>query len=366
MTNILGEESVKTHSNDTSFMVLLDGVEEGFDSETEKPKAINIPHLLREYAVSLPWIGGALCSLLLLLFLFNFGDDESDVGQDIDQTENTVQIGTVTRVREVNVQLPEKKEPVTAESTEKSQPANDQETLLQVSEKNAPADEVLVVMPVEKSPQQNIDQEQTVVEQAAVKVNGTVEKDERIENGTAGETVAKEAVEAQEMQTSQETVTSGVVNIIKLRPTHVKKKPALSSEPQRVIIKAQPRKVVRNVVSLNGPFTANQLYDTRVSAGLGWDSREKEKMYTVQLMVLTSKTAEKNLKKMLAQVNYRQEAGNFYIFKKETLPEKIFIFYGEYPSIERARLAQNSLPKFLRDHKPYALSIKGAIAKVRK
>lgn len=89
-------------------------------------------------------------------------------------------------------------------------------------------------------------------------------------------------------------------------------------------------------------------------------------MYTVQLMALASITAEKNLKKMLAQVNYRQEAGNFYIFNKATVPENIFVFYGEYPSIERARLAKNSLPKFLRDHRPYALSIKGAIAKARK
>jgi septal ring-binding cell division protein DamX len=88
-------------------------------------------------------------------------------------------------------------------------------------------------------------------------------------------------------------------------------------------------------------------------------------MYTVQLMALASKTAEKNLKKMLAQNNYRQEAGNFYILKKSTASEKIFVFYGEYPSLERARLVTNSLPKFLRDHKPYVLSIKGAVAKIR-
>ena len=87
-------------------------------------------------------------------------------------------------------------------------------------------------------------------------------------------------------------------------------------------------------------------------------------MYTVQLMALTSKNAENNLKEMLSQVAYRQESGNFYILRKVTAPESIFVFYGEYPSLERARLAQDSLPKFLRDHKPYVLSIEGALAKV--
>jgi septal ring-binding cell division protein DamX len=88
-------------------------------------------------------------------------------------------------------------------------------------------------------------------------------------------------------------------------------------------------------------------------------------MYTVQLMALASWTAEQNLKKLLAEHRYRQEAGNFYIFKQTAASKNIFVFYGEYPTLERARLVRDSLPKFLRDHKPYALSIKGAIAKVR-
>jgi septal ring-binding cell division protein DamX len=68
---------------------------------------------------------------------------------------------------------------------------------------------------------------------------------------------------------------------------------------------------------------------------------------------------------MLAQENYRQEAGNFYILEKSATTKNIFVFYGEYRNVETARLVQKSLPKFLRDHQPYALSIKGAIAKVR-
>jgi septal ring-binding cell division protein DamX len=69
---------------------------------------------------------------------------------------------------------------------------------------------------------------------------------------------------------------------------------------------------------------------------------------------------------MLARDNYRQEAGNFYIFKKTAMPENIFVFYGEYPTMERARLVKNSLPEFLLKYKPYALSIKEAMVKVEK
>jgi septal ring-binding cell division protein DamX len=131
------------------------------------------------------------------------------------------------------------------------------------------------------------------------------------------------------------------------------------------ITKDRSRTKVLKAIVTKSHFAADKLYNERLSAGLGWERGAKEGMFTVQLMALASKTAEKNLKKMLAQNNYRQEAGNFYILKKSTASEKIFVFYGEYPSLERARLVTNSLPKFLRDHKPYVLSIKGAVAKIR-
>ena len=173
--------------------------------------------------------------------------------------------------------------------------------------------------------------------------------------------------EAEKIQRSQETLKREVADIVKLRPDHdLKKKPAPASEPQRIVIKAQSQKEIRRTSTSKTHFAVDQLYNERLLAGLGWKGSEKENMYTVQLMALASKAAEKNLKKMLAQLNYRQEAGNFYIFRKVTRPENIFVFYGEYPSIERARLVKNSLPKFLRNHKPYVLSIKGAVAKARK
>lgn len=123
---------------------------------------------------------------------------------------------------------------------------------------------------------------------------------------------------------------------------------------------------MREVIATNAHFTVDQLYKKRLMAGTPWYNNEKNHKYTVQIMVLTSDTAEANLKKMLQEDSYRQEAGNFYIFKKVTTSDTLFVFYGEYATIAEARLAQNNLPQFLRSHKPYAISIKGAMAKVRR
>ncbi len=113
-----------------------------------------------------------------------------------------------------------------------------------------------------------------------------------------------------------------------------------------------------------GPLAIDKLYNERLSAGESWRGGGKDGKFTVQLMVLTSRTAENNLKTMLLEDTYRQEADNFFIFKNDSQLETIFVFYGEYPTMTQARQAQNSLPLFLKEHKPYALSIKGAVAKV--
>lgn len=127
-----------------------------------------------------------------------------------------------------------------------------------------------------------------------------------------------------------------------------------------------PLTQVQEVIASNAHFTTDQLYQKRLLAGVTWRAGEKDNKYTVQLMVLTSKTAEQNLKTMLTESRYRQEADNFYIFKNHHELETIFVFYGEYPTIAQARQAQNSLPQFLKEHKPYAITIKGAMNKINR
>jgi septal ring-binding cell division protein DamX len=215
---------------------------------------------------------------------------------------------------------------------------------------------------VEQSPDQDIDRLPVSEELTVIGIsekNMAQKEDEVIEN-EAAET-------APEIIASPEEMTGEVESVVLLRPSQdlrdLKKTPVLSTEPQVLIIRAQPQSKVHKVIVSKTLSTADKLYNERVLAGAGWKKSKKEDMYTVQLMALASKTAKENLRKMLVQENYRQEAGNFYIFEKSTT-KNIFVFYGEYRNVETARLVQKSLPKFLLDHQPYALSIKGAIAKV--
>ncbi|SDO91402.1 AAA family ATPase [Desulforhopalus singaporensis] len=133
-------------------------------------------------------------------------------------------------------------------------------------------------------------------------------------------------------------------------------------------VKSVPRPHEARILSRSATTVSavDVLYLSRLTAGTTWRGGLKNNMYTVQLMVLTADEAENNLKDMLAQDRYRREAGNFYIFEKDGAPDEIWVFYGEYENIAKARLAQNSLPPFLRQHRPYALSIKGAMAKLQR
>jgi len=179
-------------------------------------------------------------------------------------------------------------------------------------------------------------------------------------------------VKKQKVEVAAEVPVPVTSTMVELWPiTTLKRKPGssiISKEKVQispVVEKKQGQAIVeKKSVASKSSSIEDQLYRTRVIAGTGWENGRKNHMYTVQLMVLTSKVAEQNLKKMLVEERYRQEAGNFYIFPRVSDPENTMIFYGEYRTIERARLAQNSLPQFLRDYKPYALSIKGAMAKV--
>jgi type II secretory pathway predicted ATPase ExeA len=355
MTNILGEESAKIHGDDTSFIVLLDSVNEGVDGKGKTFDGERYLNLLKALSAHLPWIGGAAFCLLSLLFLFSLKDDEKNVGRD----NRSEQFETVMEVRRANVTVlnDEKKESMM------------EETAVQELEKNTSGEEVMAMAPVPISSLQYIDRLPGEVEHNPVVPAEVVEKGE---SETAGEGLERVVVEAEEIATPPEEVQEEVETVALLRPVQdiqaLKKKPGSSSESPELplrIIKDQSRTKIHKAIVSKSNFTGDKLYNERLSAGLGWERGAKDGMYTVQLMALASKTAEKNLKNMLAQNNYRQEAGNFYILKKSAASDNIFVFYGEYPSIERARLVTNSLPKFLRDHKPYVLSIKGAIAKIR-
>ena len=127
------------------------------------------------------------------------------------------------------------------------------------------------------------------------------------------------------------------------------------SEKVAVLVSEKPRKTE----------SVDKIYSSRVAAGASWLSGLKDDRYTVRLMVITSGDAEKKLKTMLGEKKYREQADKFYILRRESNPGVQYVYYGEYPSMTAARNARNTIPEFLRDYKPYAMSVKGAVQRAQ-
>lgn len=364
-TNILAAESVKIHGDDTSFMVLLDSVKE--DNSGGKGKknlyreiwpnlqklfsSFPPPPSFSAYMGYLPWVGGTVGCILLALLLFGPNDEDKNIGGgDVIHVEQSEELTPVLEMSAVSGNL-ESEEPPAAETTG------------QILEETVFEEETdaVQVEAVEQASDQDIDQLPTLVEPTVIGRAETIisEKEDEVIDNEVDE-------KSPEISVSPEKLIVEAENVVLLRANQdLKKIPGISSEAKGLIIKAQPQNKVRKAMASSTPSTADKLYNERLLAGAGWERIKKEDMYTVQLMALASTTAKENLKKMLAQENYRQEAGNFYIFEKSATTKNIYVFYGEYRNVETARLVQKSLPKFLRDHQPYALSIAGAIAKIR-
>jgi type II secretory pathway predicted ATPase ExeA/septal ring-binding cell division protein DamX len=109
----------------------------------------------------------------------------------------------------------------------------------------------------------------------------------------------------------------------------------------------------------------DRVYNRRIAAGTAWLLGQKSDRYTIQLMVVTSGDAEKKVKNMLADEKYRGQADKLYILRNEANPDVQYVYYGDYPTMTDARNARNTMPEFLRNHKPYAMSVKGAVRKAQ-
>ena len=369
--NILGEETIQPYIDDTSFMVLLEGVKEGVEIGNKTPEGPKYPQSVGKFTTYLSWIGGAVFCLSLLLFLFRPEKDKVEVDKNINQPPKAEQLDKATINQETSDNLSQQKELVALKQVEELHPP--EEETVSGPEKKIPGPEAADVQPsADNSPAPVVSQEKVENEQVSPGTSKTLEKvvptDSR-DNAPAAKTEeTEEVVAAIKENPPNEPVTKESNDIVKLRPGKmVKKKTQISSAKLQPEVKPQSlEKVLPKLDIATTQTAADILYNARLSAGSGWKGTNKKGMYTVQVMALTSKTAVANLKKMLTQTKYRQEAGNFYIFEKRTAQKGVFVFYGEYSSIDRANLAQNSFPQFLRDLKPYVLSIKSAVAKVGK
>lgn len=347
----LAKESIKIQEEDSSFMVLLEGVDgDAPDRGMKKNLFAPIADFLKEHPPSLPWVGGVFCCCLILVLFLSRGDDE----QALESGSNPANI---VENREETAAVQEEKEDV-RNSVDQQEAINEGTgSPSDIDQQDGGIAEAAVEMKVQK---QDIKFLPKVVDTLpGDQTNALPKKEQDLVAGTKVPT--NKAIESSLQQAIPES------KKIAMRTTagiHESKPDSTAGTPTKIRMEKSRQKVHKNVAPVSHS-AADRLYEERVSAAFGWEGGDRQRLYTVQLMSLASGTAEENLKKMLAQENYRQEAGNFFIFKTKNEPGKIFVFYGEYPSMETARLVRDSLPKFLRDHKPYALSIQGAIAKVR-
>lgn len=359
MTNILAEEAIQKGGDNTSFMVLLENVkDETIEAGEGGGFVVLLQEYVEQYRAYLPHAGIGVGVVLVCLLLLFWGEDE--------KTEIQPEPTVAEKVDDYLIIKPEPEiktvEPETAVDTIKPIIAP-QAGMGTISEEGK---EALVVQ--DKVAEQIPEVEINVQQQT--EFSAPVEEISKDVNEVAEETT--EAAPPVLLTSKVVRKTKEPVEIVELlRVDTTKKRPGKLPKTTQVTIKEQAikqkrRNEVREVIATNAHFTVEQLYKKRLMAGTSWYNNRKNHKYTVQLMVLTSETAEGNLKKMLQEDTYRQEAGNFYIFKKLSTSDTLFVFYGEYDTIAQARLAQNSLPQFLRKHKPYAISVKGAMAKVRR
>ncbi len=348
MTNILAEEALKAYKEETSFMGLLNSVKE--DVEAAYPTVKKTPFRLGlpGFSPYVVWaLGAGTCLLVLFFLLVPWGGDEQDTVIPVPPPEKSAPLS----------QLPEisTKTPVVAPVAEK------------------PVVEDKVIFPAQILPKESETEGEVKWE--------VVQLPAREEQHSTGQIVVGETV----IKETERGGATGHTKVV-LVPLNVKKKSsfagnvAAGSTPRRIramrvkksfsITKGSVRMQQRVQTQKGGDgkqrFSVERIFKKRLWAATAWSKGKRDHMYTIQLMVLTSKNAEKNLKRMLSQDNYRRQADNFYIFKKKSQPWVLFVFYGEYSTITKARMAKNSLASFLQEHKPYAISIKGAVAKTKK
>jgi septal ring-binding cell division protein DamX len=149
----------------------------------------------------------------------------------------------------------------------------------------------------------------------------------------------------------------------KLRETVPEKKEVVvKPDRKKKIVVAEPVPVPvkkRESSSRDG----DALFNERIKASSTWLGWAYRGGYTIQLMVLVSENAEDNLKKILVDDKYYAIRNQLYILRK-TSPKTIFVFYGKYPDMDKARQGRNNMPSFLREIQPYALSIQDAMKKI--
>jgi type II secretory pathway predicted ATPase ExeA len=143
--------------------------------------------------------------------------------------------------------------------------------------------------------------------------------------------------------------------------------PEILSPPERKIVVLQADGRKRKVAeggdvkqsAARAAGNPEQLFAERLRASAKWQARAG---YTIQLMALASDSAEESFKALLAQDRYKAVQDQLYVVRKAS-PPTLFVYYGFFESMEKARQARDRFPDFLRKNQPYPLAIDRASKK---
>ncbi len=398
MTNILAEESLQSLSGDTSFLVLLENVR-GSEDELNQERAgdvvvakvkefmipvfasmqkllsslfalikRNMPSSISDLFEHKEWIIGGASGLVVifLLFFMLFGGEEEPENRVV-QVEDNVKV----EFKEIEITSTSKEQTQQGDDKREKKVASKSKELPQKKEPQVEQ----IVAPIEKSSgmpvvdkpvkQMVVKQEEPVLKEIykedviassppasidppSVKEVELVQTDPPAQHLTTENTQKKVIVEDKEKENSA---------TIRLEPLA-----AVGNSTTIPVLggKEIAKKRIKAVPQIE---SVDKIYARRVVASAKWWVLEQGDSFTVQLMVLRSDSAERNLKKMLAQKKYKKIANNLYILRRKASPLTILVFYGEYKSLDEAREASKNLPDFLRNHQPYAISIAEAVKK---
>lgn len=380
MINILAEESLKSSSADTSFMVLLDHVNDSCSIEEMLP---NSPGILQRVLERLPLTqkqlaagGGGL--LLLILILVFSGDDEQGVTEQVQKGEEQVasspSIEKKVTLKPVEVSG-EKESGKTAPAmvAEKIQPPVVTIAPVEIAVASPPVERVTSseesILPpsVDETPEPVHPPPAVKTEEPTPPSGGPVAQVERpapvperqVENEVAEELVSSastpvEIAPVEILESVAEPVVPELLAHGKFLPGGATKRIVAVREKQLAGLKKE----------VSGKEGDPVLVDM-IGAGEEWQAGTMDDQFTIQLMVLTSDQAEENLKRIVSQEEYSEVVDRLVVLKRPSDPPVVLVFYGIYPTMAAARNARTNLPLFFRKYHPYAISVRGAVEKGR-
>jgi type II secretory pathway predicted ATPase ExeA len=418
-------ESFQSDQLDTSFLSLLDTIEDQPPSVTDDEKRereVSTPVRRREVNLEflsfrkiLPsWIlfgGGASIIALLLFFLFDFSGD-SEQPKDVTSEVPIIELKRVVPLNpptaqdspveiEKTAELTNQRdtggaekppEPAIsrgeegagekpAEQTDTSSAEKPPEQVISRGEEGAgekPAEQA-DTSSAEKPPEQEISGVEVEAEKKPDLIEKKVTPDQSEEIEAAIPSFAEKSAEEGEDKGAEGT------NNVLVEPLEETEKPFSADTikqtrlPEPIVIIGDEKKFkeskqdaarvgtqalpAEDTLPVLTDKGVDALFLRRIAAGARWLVGGGSGKYTIQLMVLTSDQAEESLKKMLRTAEYQKVADHLYVLRRTGPDPTVMVFYGEYSNLAAARNSRNNLPVFLRKHHPYAISVFGAVEK---